>query len=406
MLYWRKDEALMNGVQPLDDLYQFLFDALSNDNLLNAINYAADCGISIAELSKTSRKLLESYDDLAKVNNLYNVHLGPLIKATYNHEFIRQWHNSLYKTYCDIAPNVSHSGEEIEDPIKRVKYQIYMSINHYYWNSDLAEILSSAHILRSKKGDKYSSIEQVHNADIAEILEDIKSLLFNNWYGVDVFGEPTAAEIVMVTNYIGHSGLRKYVLRNYKDILQSTWDSNGNTEWNNLKGGSIFYYSEVGIRFVDILLDNNEWKINDEGELISSKNNKPVELNVTFPPAFDVTDDYNWLFAYRNGTRDVQRFIFDMWDKANFEGKPLGTWRIKKMISELGHPGIMKYALKKYQKELIEDGYYDSLCEDIKKVEDNLDNYEHLIKLYDRILADNGIDIEALTAELGTSVSI
>ena len=42
----------------------------------------------------------------------------------------------------------------------------------------------------------------------------------------------------------------------------------------------------------------------------------------------------------------------------------------------------------------------------IKKVEDNLDNYEHLIKLYDRILADNGIDIETLTAELGTSVSI
>ena len=57
----------MNGVHPSDDLYQFLLDALRNDNLLNAINYAADCGISIAELSKTSRKL---YDRILADNGI------------------------------------------------------------------------------------------------------------------------------------------------------------------------------------------------------------------------------------------------------------------------------------------------------------------------------------------------
>ena len=67
MVYWRDDEALMNGVQPSDDLYQFLLDALSNDNLLNAIDYATDCGVSIAELSKTSRKL---YDRILADNGI------------------------------------------------------------------------------------------------------------------------------------------------------------------------------------------------------------------------------------------------------------------------------------------------------------------------------------------------
>ena len=71
-------------------------------------------------------------------------------------------------------------------------------------------------------------------------------------------------------------------------------------------------------------------------------------------------------------------------------------WTIVRLVSETGHPGIMKYILKRYQDELQEcipydKSLYDTLYENIARVEENPEDYEHLTRLYDKILADESI---------------
>lgn len=397
-----------------NDLYQFLFDALSHDELSKAIQIAEKRGCKVEELSKVSRKLLENYNDLASVENLYNVDFEPLVNATYNPAFIEQLLCTLRKNYFKYYSVVLNSTCEkdlncIENPIDRVQYEMYRAFGSRLPYNLFAFDTNALRIKRASENQHpwtyyFNSYNLEQNL---EQIENIKSLLFNDWSYMDIFGEPTGYEIYCAASSIEHPGLQKYVLRNYKDILQSTWYTSDSTFWNQLREKmKKIQYSKKDIRLVNTFLLIRGWTINDDGMLINLKG-KPVELDIKFPPAKNLIDDPKWVNNYGFGAEYIGGLLFDAWPQEFYKGKAPELWRIRKYVAKMRHPGIMKFVLAKYKAELKKDkvgkndkSLYEILCEDIAKVEANPEDYEHLTRLYDTILSDNNIDIENLTEQL------
>ena len=250
-------------------------------------------------------------------------------------------------------------------------------------------------------------IEETNNSkDIQEILEDTEALLFNDWYGEDIFGKPTPREIRIATSFLGHPGIKKYVMRNYKAFLQSSWSWYNSTEWSDLKSHESYTEHHFSKSIINYYLRKKGWTINDEGELISLTDNKPVKLDINFPPAINMRETRSWLWAYSAAEKNIKRLILDEWDQDFFGGKQPKIWQVKQIISDTIHPGIMRYALKKYQKELIDYNLYDSLSEDIARIEIDPESYEHLITLYDTVLSDKDINLDALSEKLGAQVNM
>ena len=407
-----KDEENKTIVNSLDNLYDFLFKALCNDDIFDAIEHAKKLGVSDADISINARRLLENYDDLAKVKNLEDKDIRYLIMSTRNTEFTIKLYETIDKFYRERRSKENFNIFKFENTKEKVLFKLTLSSFYRGGLSRILEEVYPNHIKRiseacnKKQAFEYDkTIQKIleetnNNKDIQKILENTISLLFNDWYGEDVYGKPTPKEISITTTFLGHLGIKKYVMRNYKDFLQSSWSSYNTTEWSDLKNDNSNESSQFSERIINYYLEKKGWTINDKGELISLTNNKPVKLDINFPSAINMSETPFGLWAYRNAFYNIKRLILDEWDQDIFGGKQPKMWKIKQIISETKHPGIMKYALKKYQKELIEYNFYDSLCEDIAIIEIEPENYEHLINLYNTILAHNNIDLDALSEKL------
>lgn len=406
-----KDEKNETIVNSLDKLYEFLFEALCNGDIFYAIEHAKKLGVSGADISIVIRRLLENYDDLAKVNNLRKKGILYLVILTGNAEFATKLHETIAKFFRERICKKDFKPFELENPKEKVLYELYCS---NFYRKDLGEITLQCHDTRiseackKKQASDYDEIiriilEVTNNKDVQKLLENTIGLLFNNWYGENIFGKPTPREISIATDFLGHPGIKKYVMRNYKDFLQSSWNWYGTTEWSELISHESDYASPYS-PIINCYLELKGWTINEEGELISLTDNKPVKLGIKFPSAINMRETHDWLRAYRAAERNIKRLILDEWDQDIFGGKQPQIWQVKQIISDTIHPGIMRYALKKYQKELIDGNLYDSLSEDVARIENNPENYEHLINLYDTVLDDNNINLNALSERLGTQI--
>lgn len=390
-----------------DDLYQFLLDALIHDDLLNAFDIVKDCGCSTEEISKTAIKLLESYEDLDKVENLSDIWLDPLVTATRNFEFVKQLQIDLETNYRQYIATIEENFFEqgfgcIEDPIARAKFKLFE--NNYFSNfySNLVDVVSWTIRGREEESLKRADTLELYLGKYACLeIEKIRSLIFNDWCSTDLFGNPTAEEIVWTTLSVDHPGLHKYVLRNYKDILQSNWHDADSTEWNYLKRQNQRNASDRSKILVNYYLERQGLALTDDGELISLEDQKPVQLDIDFPPASDVTKDHWWVSEYEYGMEFLTKILKDWtnclyWTNNLYSNKAHELAKFRLQVSKIGHPGIMRFVLKKYQEELQEcipydKSLYDLLCEDIARVEENPEDYEHLTRLYDKILADESI---------------
>ena len=400
-----------------DDLYKFLFDALTHNNLYYAISIANNCGCSIEEISKTAIKILENYEDLAKVENLEHISLRPLVKATYNPAFIKELQATLEMYFNNIREDyLKYEYEGINDPIAKAKAKLFSSCffgDYSIFCQDFDSLVWNTHQLRQEESSKKSNTNKLKFytyswENIGDEIEKIKSLIFNDWYGEEIFGKPTAEEIVLTACDIAAPSLHKYVLRNYKDILQSSWHDATSTEWNVLKEESqqIEAYS-LDVNLVKLYLATQGLALSKDGELIKLIGKNPAKRNISFPKATDVTEKPWWTAIYKNGVVLLSGLVFDVWPDSFYTKEGPTILEIVKQVKKTGHPGIMKFVLKKYKDELQETttvlGYrslYGILCETIEKVEKNPEDYEHLTKLYDAILSDNNIDIEARAEEL------
>lgn len=414
-----KNEGNETTVNYLDKLYEFLFKALCSGNIYDAIKHAEQQGFSVADISIVTRRLLENYDDLAKVDNLRKKDILILIRSTSNTEFATKLYEKIDKFYQKRISKEDFNASELGNPEERVLFELSCSS---FYISGLLNFLREVGYLNhdkrtseaceKKKASDYDKTTQIileetnNSKDIQEILEDTEALLFNDWYGEDIFGKPTPREIRIATYFLGHPGIKKYVMRNYKAFLQSSWSGYDSTEWSYLKSHESYTERHFSNSIINYYLRIKGWTINDEGELISSTDNKPVKLDINFPPAINMRETCSWLRAYRDAEENIKRLILDEWDQDIFGGKQPKIWQVKQIISDTIHPGIMRYALKKYQKELIDYNLYDSLSDDIARIEIDPERYEHLITLYDTVLADKNINLDALSEKLGAQVKM